>query len=324
MQDSKRSYIALMAARSSCLFLSIMAAALSAGAATAQEPASADAVEDIVVTARRVEAPIWEVRRGDSVLILVGAIEGLSRDMEWRTDALVSAVERADRVLFPVQGQASLADLGRVIWRIRTLTRLPNDRTSADYLSPDLEARVERITGEGPSRKSFLMLSADLMEHGGYAQRVRSVSDIVRRAARANKKAAEPVGVYRGDELIDNVLTTPPEAYLGCVEAAATAAEAGPESGADRAENWRLRRIPAVLASPLERASTACSLWTVMGEGQRLRGIWNAAVDTSLAEPGVTVAIAPLKLLAEPNGVLDRLTADGLEPMGPDWRPPQP
>ena len=325
MQDSRKFYTDGMTARSSSLFLSILATAvLSAGAATAQEPTASDAVEDIVVTARRVEAPIWEVRRGDSVLILVGAIEGLPRDMEWRTDALVSAVERADRVLFPVQGPASLADLGRVIWRIRTLTRLPNERTSADYLSPDLEARVERITGEGPSRKSFLMLSADLMEHGGYAQRVRSESEIVRRAARANKKPAEPVGVYRGDELIDNVLTTPPEAYLACMEAAATAAEAGPESGAQRAQDWRLRRIPAVLASPLEQASTACSLWTVMGEGQRLRDIWNAAVDTSLSEPGVTVAIAPLRLLAEPNGVLDRLAADGLEPLGPDWRPPQP
>ncbi|WP_419756108.1 hypothetical protein [Brevundimonas sp.] len=93
-----------------------------------------------------------------------------------------------------MQGQASLADLGRVIWRIRTLTRLPNERTSADYLSPDLEARVERITGEGPSRKSFLMLSADLMEHGGYAQRVRSESEIVRRAAPRQQEAGRAGG----------------------------------------------------------------------------------------------------------------------------------
>ncbi|GAW42187.1 TraB family protein [Brevundimonas sp. SH203] len=314
-----------MTTRSSSLFLALLAtAALTSGEARAQEVPETGSVEDIVVTARRVEAPIWEVRRGDSVLILVGAIEGLSRDMEWRTDALVSAVERADRVLFPVQGQASLADLGRVIWRIRTVTRLPDERTSADYLSPDLEARVERITGEGPSRKSFLMLSADLMEHGGYSRRVRPVSDIVRRAARANKTPAQPVGVYRGDELIDNVLTTPPEAYLPCIEAATAAAEAGPVSGAQRAENWRRRRIPAVLDSPLEQAATACSYWSVMGQGPRLRGIWNDAVDQALSERGVTVAIAPLGLLAEANGVLDRLTADGLEPLGPDWRPPQP
>ncbi|MBN9480637.1 MAG: TraB/GumN family protein [Bordetella sp.] len=277
-----------------------------------------------MVTARRIEGPMWEVRRGDSVLVLVGAIEGLPRDMEWRTDALVSVVERADRVLFPVQGQASLSDVGRVIWRIRTLTRLPDDRTSADYLSPELLARVGRITGEGASRKSFLMLSADLMEHGGYARRARPVSEIVRRAARANKKAAEPVGVYRGDEMIDRVLTTPPEAYLNCMEAATTAAEAGPDDGARRVENWRLRRIPAVLASPLEQAVQACSYWSVMEQGERLRGIWRHAVDRALSESGVTVAIAPLGLLAEPDGMLDRLAAEGLEPLGPDWRAPQP
>lgn len=314
-----------MTKRSSSLFFMFFAAvSVWAGAAAAQTPETADTVEDIVVAARRVEAPIWEVRRGDSVLILVGAIDGLPRDMEWRTDALVSAVDRADRVLFPVQGQASLADLGRVIWRIRTVTRLPDNRTSADYLSPALEARVERVTGEGPSRKSFLMLSADLMERGGYARRARPVSDIVRRAARANKTAAEPVGVYRGDELIDNLLTTPPEAYLGCIETATRAAEAGPADGAQRAENWRLRRIAAVLASPLQQAVDACSYWSVTQQGERLRGTWNAAVDRALSETGVTVAIAPLTLLAESDGVLDRLTADGLEPLGPDWRPPQP
>lgn len=314
-----------MKPRSSFLFFIAAAAlVLPTGAATAQETSASDTVEDIVVTARRIEGPMWEVRRGDSVLILVGAIDGLPRDMEWRTDALISAVERADRVLFPVQGQASLSDLGRVIWRIRSITRLPNDTTSADYLAPELEARVERITGEGPSRQSFLMSSADLMEKAGYGRRARPVSEIVRRAARANKKPAEPVGVYRGDEMIDKVLTTPPQAYVECMAAATTAAEAGPGDGAQRAENWRLRRIPAVLASPLEQAVGACSYWSVMGQGERLRGIWNQAADQALSEPGVTVAIAPLRLLAEPNGVLDRLVSQGLEPVGPDWRPPQP
>ncbi|GLK48938.1 TraB/GumN family protein [Brevundimonas intermedia] len=293
--------------------------------ATAQDAATApEAVEDIIVTARRIEGPMWEVQHGDSTLILVGSIDGLPRDMEWRTDALVSAVEGADRVLFPIQGQASLADVGRLIWRMRTLTRLPNDRTSADYLPPELEARVERITAEGPSRKSMLMLSADLMEQGGYARRARPVSEVVRRAARTSRKPAEPVGVFRGDEIVEKILTTPPEAYLDCIQKAATAAEAGETEGNRRAEAWRRRQVPAVLASPLEQATNACSYWAVMGEGERLRGIWNGAVDEALSQPGVTVAIAPLRLLAEPNGVLDRLEGQGLEPIGPEWRPSAP
>ena len=221
--------------------------------ATAQDAASApEAVEDIIVTARRIEGPMWEVQHGDSTLILVGSIDGLPRDMEWRTDALVSAVEGADRVLFPIQGQASLADVGRLIWRMRTLTRLPNDRTSADYLPAELEARVERITAEGPSRKSMLMLSADLMEHGGYARRARPVSEVVRGAARKSRKPAEPVGVFRGDEMVEKILTTPPEAYLDCIEKATRAADAGEAEGGRRAEAWRRRQVPAVLASPLE------------------------------------------------------------------------
>ncbi len=267
---------------------------------------------------------MWEVQRGDSTLILVGSIDGLPRDMEWRTDALVSAVDRADRVLFPIQGQASLADVGRLIWRMRTLTRLPNDSTSADYLPPDLEARVERITGEGPSRKSMLMLSADLMEQGGYARRARPVSEVVRQAARKSRKPAEPVGVFRGDEMVEKILTTPPEAYLDCIAKAATAAEAGEAEGGRRAEAWRRRQVPAVLASPLEHATNACSYWAVMGQGETLRGIWNKAVDDALSQPGVTVAIAPLRLLAEPSGMLDRLEAQGLEPLGPEWRPSAP
>lgn len=267
---------------------------------------------------------MWEVRRGDSVLILVGSIDGLPKDMDWRTDALVSAVDRADRVLFPVEGRASLADVGRLIWRIRTLTRLPDGRTSADYLSPELEARVEALTGEGPSRKSMLMLSGDLMEIGGYSSRGRPVSALVKRATRANRTPAEPVGIFRGDELVDKILTTPAERYLDCIAAAATAAEAGPEAGAQRAEDWRMRRIPAVLASPLERAVGACSYFSVMAQTDDLSRIWNTAIEESLAQAGTTVAIAPLSLLARPDGVLDRLERDGLEPLGPDWRPSAP
>jgi hypothetical protein len=150
------------------------------------------------------------------------------------------------------------------------------------------------------------------------------VSEVVRGAARKSRKPAEPVGVFRGDEMVEKILTTPPEAYLDCIERATTAAEAGEAEGGRRAEAWRRRHVPAVLASPLEQATNACSYWAVMGEGEALRGIWNKAVDDALSQPGVTVAIAPLRLLAEPNGVLDRLEAQGLEPLGPDWRPSAP
>ena len=38
---------------------------------------------------------------------------------------------------------------------------------------------------------------------------------------------------------------------------------------------------------------------------------------------GVTLAVAPLRLLAEPGGVLDQLEAAGLDPAGPTWKADQ-
>jgi hypothetical protein len=43
-------------------------------------------------------------------------------------------------------------------------------------------------------------------------------------------------------------------------------------------------------------------------------------VQTALVSPGVTMGVAPVRLLAEPGGVLDSLEARGLDVVGPDWK----
>ncbi len=132
------------------LALSALVLSLSVGAtAQAQDGETlATTVDEIVVTARRTDAPIWEVTRGDSTLILVGAISGVPRDVEWRPEALEDATRRAQRILFPQEGRASVADVFRLIWRIRTVATLPKGTTTADYLSPEVQARLETIMAD--------------------------------------------------------------------------------------------------------------------------------------------------------------------------------
>ena len=55
-----------------------------------QEPQVSE-LDEIVVLARRSGAPMWTVTRGDSTLILVGAITGIPRDLAWRPDDLEAA-----------------------------------------------------------------------------------------------------------------------------------------------------------------------------------------------------------------------------------------
>lgn len=308
------------------LALSALVLSLSVGATAQAQEAPATTVDEIVVTARRTDAPIWEVTRGDSTLILVGAISGVPRDVEWRPEALEDATRRAQRILFPQEGRASLADVMRLIWRIRTIARLPNGTTTADYLSPEVQARLETVMADQRNdswrTNSLMILSMDLMsDKAGYERgRTRNATDVIKKAARDARIPVRPVGTVRGDEIVDSLITAPPATYATCVERALAAAEAGPEGAAVRIAAWKARRVPEVMAQPLEQALGLCWPWGDPEIAPLLRRQWAEAVQTALGEPGVTLAVAQLRVLAEPNGVLDALEAEGYEIEGPAWK----
>lgn len=313
-------------------FICLLAAALLAAAAFPAVPAAQTpevaTLDDVIVLARRSGAPMWTVTRGDSTLILVGAITSIPRDLSWRPDDLEAAAAQSDRILSPQVGQASFTDLFRVIWRARTIARMPEGRTTADYLTPALQARLEALmAGERNQdwrRKSLLFVGFDLMQDkAGYrsGRTGDDAMDVIRRAARRADVPVRPVGTVRGDELIDSLITAPQTAHIPCVEAAVAAAEAGPNATRDRAEDWRSLRVAEVVASPVDKALNQCWPWGDPEIAPQLRQQWAEAIETALASPGVTMGVAPIRLLAETGGVLDALEARGFEVVGPEWRP---
>ncbi|HVL41300.1 MAG TPA: TraB/GumN family protein, partial [Brevundimonas sp.] len=219
----------------------LFAVALLAGAtipagAMAQTPESEPAqLDEVIVLARRSGAPMWTVTRGDSTLILVGAITRIPKDLSWRPDDLEAAAARSDRILSPQQGRASVTDLFRVIWRARTIARMPEGRTTADYLTPEDQARLEVLMADERNqdwrRTSLLLLGFDLLQDkAGYGQGRTGddAMDVIRRAARRADVPVRPVGTVRGDELIESLISAPQTAHVACVRAAISAAEAGP------------------------------------------------------------------------------------------------
>lgn len=311
----------------------VLAAALtlSAGAAAAQTPApstqAADELGEVIVLARRSGAPMWTVTKGDSTLILVGAISGMPRDLDWRPDDLEAAAARADLILTPQVGRASIGDLFRVIWRIRTISRMPQGQTTADYLSADWQGRLDSVmAGERNQdwrEKSLLILGFDLMkDKAGYTGQGGGDGpvEVIQRAGRRARVDIRPVGTVRGDELIDSLITAPQSAHVPCVQAAVAAAELGPDASRQRAEDWRALRVAEVIDSPLDKALAQCWPWGDPEIAPQLHQQWAAAIETALFSPGVTMGVAPVRLLAEEGGVLDDLEARGFEIEGPAWK----
>ncbi|MGV8928596.1 MAG: TraB/GumN family protein [Brevundimonas sp.] len=303
-------------------------AGIPAGAVRAQTPdPGAAQLDDVIVQARRSGAPMWTVTRRDSTLILVGAITGIPRDLSWRPDELEAAASRADQILLPQEGRASVADLFRLIWRARTISQLPPGMTSANYLTSDYQARLEAVmAGERNQdwrRKSLLFLSFDLMrDKAGYTGQggADDATDVIRRAARRARVSFRPVGTVRGDEIVQSLIAAPQAAHRPCVEAAIAAAEVGVDAARERAEDWRALRVPEVIASPIDRALNQCWPWGDPEIAPQLRQQWAAAIETSLFSPGVIMGVAPLRLLAEEGGVLDGLKERGFEVVGPEWK----
>lgn len=310
------------------VLISLSAAAPSVLAQSAPPVAQeATELDEVVVLARRSGAPMWTVTRGDSTLILVGSIRAIPRDVTWRPDALEAAAAKADLILLPQEGRASLSDLLRVIWRARTIGRMPQGQTTADYLSPEYQARLEALMagerGQGWRTQSLLFVGFDLMQDkagfraGGETQ---DAIDVVRRSGRRARIDMRPVGIVRGDEMVDSLINAPQTVHVPCVERAIAAAEAGPEASRDRAQDWRAFRVPDVVNSPIEQALNVCWPWGDPELAPQLHQQWAAAVETAMISPGVTMGVAPVRLLAEEGGVLDSLKARGFEIVGPEWK----
>ena len=204
---------------------------------------------------------------------------------------------------------------------------MPEGQTTAEYLTPEYQARLEAVMADERNQdwraKSLLFVGFDLLQDKAGYSRSRSgddATDVVRRAARRARVSVRPVGTVRGDELIDSLITAPQTAHVPCVETAIAAAEQGPDAARERAEDWRALRVADVVASPIDRALNQCWPWGDPEIAPQLRQQWAAAIETAMISPGVTLGVAPIRLLADEGGVLDGLQARGFEVVGPEWK----
>lgn len=279
----------------------------------------------IIVTAQRSGAPMWTIDTDAGTIILVGEIRAVPESTPWQPDRLEEATEESQRVIIRARPRFSPGDVFRLIFRGGRFTKLPDDTVAADYLSPEQLARLTALEEQyrkDYSERSFLMTGFDLL-----ARRLDfdddttdDATDVVRRAARRADVPITRPERFRGEDLLDNLAAADPRSHIPCLEAAMTATEAGQEIIEQRGEAWRRYDIAAVMANPLEVALGTCWPWADDELGQDIRDQWTGMIEDAADDPGVTLAVVPLRVLAEPNGVLDQLEARDYLIAGPDWR----
>jgi uncharacterized protein YbaP (TraB family) len=128
-------------------------------------------VEDIIVTGRRSGVPLWTVRSEQTTLVLVGALQGVSKTTHWDPTALTEALRKADRVMFP-QSQSFTASIFSAIgWvaKYKAMGSLPKGQHLADFAGSDEMRRLAALKASGMVRGDYatrhpLHLAGDLRE----------------------------------------------------------------------------------------------------------------------------------------------------------------
>jgi uncharacterized protein YbaP (TraB family) len=313
--------------RALTLFIAPLAGLAAGAPLAAQESALAENPGDnaIVVTAQRSGAPMWTIDTPTGTVILVGEIRAIPKTTPWEPARLEEATREADRVILGAGPRISPGDVLRLIFSGSKFTKLPNKTVASEYLTPGQWARLSALGtahDEDYSRQSFLFTAFEMLRKQLRFNRdtVDGPSVVVRKAAERADIPTTRAAALRGKDVLDDLAEAPPAAHVACLDASMDAVEIGPDIVEQRAADWRRYKIRAVMNNPLEAALGQCWPWADETLGNELRAIWVDSIANASAAKGTTLAVVPLRVLAESGGVLDQLDARGFDIAGPVWK----
>jgi hypothetical protein len=319
---------AALAAAAYCLMPAAPALAKKKAPPPAAASSGEDQAEEILVIGRRSGAPMWRVTGDETTIILVGAIQGVSKTTKWDPESLTEALRRADRVMYPQAQAYTVGSPFKVIgWfaKWKDMGSLPKTQSLEQFVAPEHMQRLAALHAAGVAQKDYLRrhplhLANDLRdEANGKIEFGRSAAEYVSKAIKQHKLkvAVDPIPRSKAKPVVKDLFATEPQEHVPCLVAAIAAAEAGPAAVQARSDAWAARRVAEVVASPIDKVATAC--WPGSTLGTPKEDVLDQ-MKQLLAEKQLTVAVLNLRMLAETDGILDGLAAAGYDIQGPEWK----
>lgn len=310
----------------------ILAAGL-AGLFTARVPAqqTSPALDEIIVTAERAGPGMWQVRRGDANVWILGSISPLPRDITWRSRQVESVLERTSQVLVQKPIEISIP---RILWMLiadRKYLMVGGGKKLKDVLPPDLHARFaaqrSKVSEDADKWERYRpLIAAAFLQQAAFHQVNLSMrldlGAALRKLAEKHGVRIEEVKVAGAGDMLEALKTMPPATERTCVEASLSTLETGLPQLVERAQAWANGNVEKIENTPELKDVDACRNALDAGKGAsdvigRIRQTWLENIEKHLRSPGTTIAVVNLDLLLERGGLLDQLRARGYEIAAP-------
>jgi uncharacterized protein YbaP (TraB family) len=263
---------------------------------------------------------LWKVTKGPSEVIILGGLTPLPHMLQWDTLRLEHALSGADALYLQPRPKLSAWEMVGLAFNKGAL-QLPRNQTLEGVLPP-------------ADRKRLLTLLAAIHKKPADYDRWRPavaglllISDFRRAAGLSEGKPgttvmhlAEDAHVpvrYVGDfdlgPFIKTAATLSPQANLACFDAAMDDIEREAAHAPAAARAWADADLKTVGETYKVSVLDQCLLHVPSVQGLMERGTRQGVetIETALVTPGKSVAVVDLNFLMRPDGILQRLKADG-------------
>jgi hypothetical protein len=335
------------AVRGACAALLLAFSGLAAAhpAAPPAAPAAAPVVDlqAVLVTGQQPGPGLWQVRRGDHVLWILGTVSPLPKRMRWASGEVERVIGQSQQV---IEAPTVTLDSGLGMFRSLLLLpsllkarRNPDDRTLQQVLPPDLYARwlplKARYLGRDASVERWRpVFAAQELYEAAMRKSGLSLGSVVQPViARAAKRAKVPIVPVVVEVKV-------PDAKRALQEFRATSLNDGTcfartlqvidrdlDAMRQRANAWSIGDLDTLATLPANDQYRVCldavgetALARKLGLGdvrQRAQAAWLQTAERALAQHRSSFAALPMQTLQEPGGLLDRLRARGYEVIAP-------
>lgn len=283
------------------------------------QDAGSTVVAELEVVGRPPGPALWRARRGDSQVVILGAVSPLPHSLEWDQARVGRALDGARVLLTPPVARAGLIDLpGLAIKAVRARTGRP----LAEQTPPAVYARVreaaaaanlapQKLDGWRPVAAAVLLENAFVKNAGLSTAKPAST---VARLAKARGVPVRPMAKLKAMPLLDALVRLDGPHGVQCLDGAAADVRWQAAHAVPAAHAWAEGRVTEARAHDRPRNLDTCL------EGSAVRAMIDrgvadglAAVEAELSRPGKAVVVVDLSYLATANGLLDRLRARGAE-----------
>jgi uncharacterized protein YbaP (TraB family) len=264
---------------------------------------------------------LWKAVKGDSQVFILGAATPLPHLLQWDTTRLENALNGADALYLQPQPSFSPFELMRLAVSKGAL-ELPRGQTLQTVLPPAEKARYLRLValihGKPQTYDRWkpavagLFLIADWRKAAGLSEGKPGTT--VMHLAEDAHVPVQTVGDFRLDPYVGTVARLSLADNIGCFDAALDDVDRESAHAPAMARAWAEGDLETVGETYRASLLTGCLQRIPSMQGLLDRGTEEGVrtIRLALLKPGKSVAVVDLNFLLRPDGVLDRLKAQGV------------